>query len=247
MNIFVLLGFVFFIVASGEGVSFTGDKAKVTAGATKFVWKAVNQGADSVNVHFTCNKNNQIRVAFIGPGRADFVKGGIAIIKMSTANVPPSGKGYQEFIYTAVLHGDQRILNINKRNIKFFMKELNTLRAQTFKNREAGIAEYQEKINYCADLPKDRQQKCYSSSSGYQPEEPRIFIEVTVDKPRPVEEGKDGSGGSSGDGGGGSGGASSGGALAVGSSGAGGVSGRKEVSYFNSSDLKGLSQLSCYK
>ena len=155
----------------------------------QFLWQAFNKHKKSITVHFTCDED-KINVAFTDPGQPDYVKGWQAIIRLVTANLPPSRTGYMKLIYTSAFEQNRKTLYIRKRNIKLFMQELNALRLQTFKNKDRAVKEYDEKIKYCGALPKNRQQKCYESSSGYQPTSPGIFIWIKAEETPPGASGK---------------------------------------------------------
>ncbi len=163
----------------------TVDTAIATPADTEFLWQAFNKHKTSITVRFTCNEKGQINIAFTDPGQPNYVKGRQAVIRMVTANFPPSTRGYMKLIYTSTFEKDHKTLNIRKRDIKYFMQELNVLRLQTFKNKDITAKEYEEKIKYCSALPKSQRQKCYESSSGYQPTSPGIFIWIKAEETPP--------------------------------------------------------------
>ena len=142
----------------------------------EYLWEA-----DNITVQFSCDKNNKLKVALFDPAQPDMAQGSLAIIRMSAGNVPPSGKGYKKFIYASRFLKKAKKLYIRKERTKDFMSELELLRRQTFKNKEVAGKEYDEKIKYCGQLPKKQRDKCYSSSSGYQPAEPVIILWIVAE------------------------------------------------------------------
>lgn len=151
---------------------------------TQFLWTAFKTESfeEQMTVRFSCDKNNQMNIVLTDPGQADFVKGWQAIVRIATGNVPPSRKGYKKFIYTGTFLNNAKTLSIRKRDVKHFLKELNTLRVQALKNQETGIKEYDEKINYCNKLPQKNRQSCYHSASGYQVQNPHIIIWIVAEE-----------------------------------------------------------------
>ena len=150
-----------------------------------FLWKSVNnmQKNRDMTFHFFCDGDrHQPRVVLRAEGLPDFVKGAPAILRTAVGNAPPSGKGYKKFIYTGEFSKGEKALFISERQAQRFTRELHILQRQISENRKTAGEEYQEKINYCKNLPEDRRQKCYQSSSGYQPVRPLMFLTVTVEE-----------------------------------------------------------------
>ncbi len=152
----------------------------------EFIWTAFKTESfeTQMTIRFVCDKKNQMNIYLTDHGQPDFVKEWQAIVRMVTGNFPPSRKGYKKIIYTGKFMNDGKTLPIRQRDIKYFLEELNILRTQVFKNKEMGIKEYNEKINYCNKLPKKRQQLCYNSASGYQVKEPHIIIWIVAEEIR---------------------------------------------------------------
>ena len=167
-----------------------GAKQKLTLKSQNppvgFLWLSVDRHLDQNNVSFlfSCDRQNQLRITLRDPGQPDHIKGLLGIIRLITNNTPPSGEGYKKFIYVARFSQTQKSLSIRPRDVPHFLEDLNTLKGQVMKNQEQGAKEYDEKIKYCERLPQKSQQKCFESSSAYQPRPPVVAIWVEADEAR---------------------------------------------------------------
>ena len=149
-----------------------------------FLWQSTSQHLDKndISILFSCDQQNHLRITLRDPGQPNHIKGLYGIIRLITNNFPPSGKGYKKFIYVSRFSKENKSISIHKRDVPFFLADLNTLYKQVFANQEQGIKEYDEKIKHCESLPKKSQQRCFQSSSGYQPHPPAIAIWIEADE-----------------------------------------------------------------
>ena len=157
---------------------------KKSAKALGFLWLSVDRHLDQNNVSilFSCDRQNRMRITLRDPGQPDHIKGLLGIIRLITNNTPASGEGYKKFIYLSRFSQTQKSLSIRLRDVPHFLEDLNTLKEQVLKNQEQGAKEYDEKIKYCEKLPQEKQQRCFASSSAYQPRPPLIAVWIEADE-----------------------------------------------------------------
>ncbi len=124
----------------------------------------------------------QMSITLRDPGQPDHIKGLHGVVRLITNNTPPSGQGYKKFIYVSRFSKENKSLSLHKRDVLPFLEDLNTLHQQVLQNQKQGIKEYDEKIKYCESRPKKSRQKCFESSSGYQPRPPLIAIWIEADE-----------------------------------------------------------------
>ena len=156
-------------------------KAKKPVG---FLWQSTNKHLDqnNISVLFSCDRSNQMRITLRDPGQPDYIKGFHGVIRLITNNTPPSGKGYKKFIYVSLFSKENKSIPIRKRDVSYFLEDLKVLHSQVLKNQEMGIKEYNEKIQYCESLAQKSQQRCFQSSSNYQPHPPLIAMWIVADE-----------------------------------------------------------------
>ena len=175
LNFRSILFFLIFISCS-YGQAQTQKKNQYTwSSLSKALWdvKKKEHISNTVDVHFDCSDSNKINISLLRlPQNSSRSP---VIIRIQTGYIPPSRKGHKQFIYTSEWSADRKKLLIHQTNQNMVL-DLFQLHQQVFKNQEMGKQEYQEKIKHCQTL--EDPQNCISSSSGYQPGEPSIILEV---------------------------------------------------------------------
>ena len=177
--------FCVLVTAGGKNLSDEKETTVPTVAERGFLWKPVSnmQKDGGMIFHFFCDGGGrQPQVILKAEGLPDFVSGVSAILRTAVGNPPPSGKGYKKFIYTGKFSKEGKKLLISGRLARRLNRELHILHRQISENQKMAETEYQERINYCKSLPNPRRQKCYQSSSGYQPVRPLMLLTVTVEE-----------------------------------------------------------------
>ena len=134
---------------------------------------------DVLDIHFNCDSSNRLSIALSHPQFSLSPESAVAIIRTRASQYPPEGERESQFIYTGQFSEDGKKLNIHSRRVEEFIKDLETLSAQADRNEKNRLKEYEDRIQYCNNLPeKQQQQQCFQSSSGYQDVKSSIIVEI---------------------------------------------------------------------
>lgn len=163
---------------------FANSPTAPAATKNEYVWEGSKIGDDgkAIQLKFTCewqegNSQRKWNIILTGLRLPSNAKNPSPVFKMRT-NVPPSGKGGEEFVYAGEYLSSSRGFRLSPSHTERFVRELEVALAQSFKNHEQASQEYNEKIKYCENLKPSAREPCYSSSSGYQPLSPRVLLWV---------------------------------------------------------------------
>lgn len=145
-------------------------------------------------VKFQCKTDGPLSVDLILKDRKDLnpiknLKHLWAVNRWQVGNVPPSQRGYKEFVYPVRIQERGGGFSFPPSRQVQFRKDLKELTKQSLENQKQALREYQEKTNYCQTLPPGRagckgekvcetRPQCFQSSSGYQPQTPSLIMSV---------------------------------------------------------------------
>lgn len=163
------------------------QQQKTTKPLREYTWSSLSQTlwdpikkkhiSRTMDLHFYCRSSNKAHVFLLS--MLEISHPSPIVVKIQTGYIPPSRRGFMQFIYLAEWNEDQKKWAVLQKN-QNFLQDIIQLSVQVFRNQEMGKQEYQERIQYCQTLQKP--QKCYQSSSGWQPAEPYILLEAGLSK-----------------------------------------------------------------
>ena len=128
----------------------------------EYIWTS-NTSSRNMEVHFTCNNNNQMNIIIKDPAQMDFVKGYPAYIKMSVEYSPILGS--ENDIRLTHRGGmfleEAKILKIERKYIQQFLENLRTLHLKDIENKKMIREEYDRAISHCETRKGKRKNICY--------------------------------------------------------------------------------------